>query len=195
MRKTRPQSNWEDLVEWPAVELRHLPAVETPHFQEKIVRCRGKGSGGKKINKHWMLSKCRLNEATGCWEWGWYVANSGYGTSFIKNKAQIATHRLAYMLWKGPIPDDLWVLHKCDNRLCCNPNHLFLGTHLDNVEDAKLKNRYSKIFQGNKTKLSDSQVKEIRSSPLSMKALAKLFGVCPPTIKNVLSQRCYKWVK
>lgn len=85
---------------------------------------------------------------TGCWIWtGATRGNNHYGALKINQKNSICTHRLSYQMYKGVVPDDLNVLHTCDNALCCNPNHLYLGTQLDNIKDRTLKqrtrNRYS----------------------------------------------------
>jgi hypothetical protein len=70
-----------------------------------------------------------------CWEWQKCKDRAGYGiTNFNRKKAY--SHRVAYMLAIGPIPDGLFVCHHCDNPGCCNPNHFFLGTVLDNTRDA-----------------------------------------------------------
>jgi hypothetical protein len=77
-----------------------------------------------------------------CWKWVAGVSNTGYG-SFGINNINYASHRVAWMLTNGDIPDGMCVCHKCDNRLCCNPDHLFLGTLNDNNQDMKQKGRNS----------------------------------------------------
>jgi HNH endonuclease len=77
---------------------------------------------------------------SGCWIW-LGAETKGYGT--IKhNGATVSAHRVSYLLHRGPIPNGLWVLHRCDTPLCVNPEHLFLGTPLDNERDKISKGRY-----------------------------------------------------
>lgn len=76
----------------------------------------------------------------GCWEWCGSRVGAGYGRLIVEGQA-IGAHRLAYEVFVGPIPDGLWVLHHCDNPPCVNPDHLFLGTALDNTRDMLAKGR------------------------------------------------------
>jgi|688.fasta_scaffold1124452_1 hypothetical protein len=78
-----------------------------------------------------------------CWEWQGSLNIKGYGKFHARNKNNkiYATHRLSWILNNGEIIDNLHVLHKCDNRKCCNPDHLFLGTHRDNMDDMVNKGR------------------------------------------------------
>jgi hypothetical protein len=75
-----------------------------------------------------------------CWPYKGSVGTWGYG-SFWLNDHNINASRAAYLLLVGPIGEGLSVLHRCDNRLCCNPTHLFLGTQGDNVRDCAAKGR------------------------------------------------------
>jgi hypothetical protein len=80
---------------------------------------------------------------SGCWLWTGYIRpHNAYGAIWAEGRSQ-QVHRLAYALFKGPIPDNLCVLHKCDTRLCANPDHLFLGTQTDNMRDCWLKGRHT----------------------------------------------------
>lgn len=77
-----------------------------------------------------------------CWLWQGYMNPKGYGLISTKRGSRpLQTHRVSYEIHYGPIPDGLWVLHKCDNQQCVNPEHLFLGTAHDNTADMIAKER------------------------------------------------------
>jgi hypothetical protein len=78
---------------------------------------------------------------TGCWLWMGGANNKGYGMLHDEAGKHMLSHRASYMLTNGPIPQGMHVLHRCDTPLCCNPAHLFLGTHTDNMRDAASKGR------------------------------------------------------
>src|SRR5579864_1033523 len=75
-----------------------------------------------------------------CWVWTASCYRNGYG-QVSHNYQKLLAHRVAYELARGPIPENLLVLHRCDNRPCCNPAHLWLGTHRDNLVDMHNKGR------------------------------------------------------
>ena len=82
----------------------------------------------------------------GCWNWRLSKDRLGYGRLKVQMGAResfryTSAHRYAYELFVGPIPDGKHVLHRCDNRACCNPEHLFIGTHTDNMRDMHKKGR------------------------------------------------------
>lgn len=93
-----------------------------------------------------LIRASRLNDATGCMEWQLTKDRLGYGRLKVQLGSRddfrtTSAHRYAYEIWIGPIPDGMNVLHKCDNRSCINPNHLFLGTQQDNIRDMHAKGR------------------------------------------------------
>lgn len=104
-------------------------------------------------------------EADGCVVWTGYRRAGGYGQISRGGAAGglVQTHRAAWELANGPIPDGLFVCHRCDNPPCCNVEHLFLGTVADNAADMVAKGRSARGGRLPQTKLTDEQVAEIRA--------------------------------
>lgn len=131
----------------------------------------------------------------GCWEWKNYRDKDGYGQFFINKRPSIPAHRACWILFIGKIPKGICVLHKCDNPPCVNPEHLYLGTHKDNAEDRKLKDRGVKGEKVNTNILTKEQVIYIRKSFRNRHELATLFGVTYSTISDIINFRSWKWLK
>lgn len=120
-----------------------------------------------------------------CWNWKLWKNTKGYGRWKVCGNP-IFCHRHAYEISIGSIPDGYHVLHHCDNPLCCNPKHLFIGTNQDNVNDRVSKNRsaYTKGQSNGRAKLTDKDIIEIRrlfKSGLSHLKIAKLYNISPTT--------------
>ncbi|MEK6878053.1 MAG: HNH endonuclease signature motif containing protein [Nanoarchaeota archaeon] len=144
----------------------------------------------KKVNK---------NSKNGCWEWFGCVNKKGYGGFYI-NGNTCRVHRFSYELKYGKIPNNLHVLHHCDNPPCVNPNHLFLGTPQDNVMDRCLKGR-SNASRGEKqhsSKLISEQVIEIRKlykdKICTRIQLVKKFNVSYSTICQIIDRRIWNHI-
>lgn len=136
-------------------------------------------------------SNTREDIDTGCIEWiGKSVANGGYGRMTAGRGVYIRAHRLAYAIKYG-VPDaGMYVCHKCDNPLCCNPDHLFLGTAKENTSDMVAKGRMCKppTHQGEthpNAKLSTQEVFDIRDSRDTLAYLAKKYNVSDKTIWRI----------
>lgn len=127
----------------------------------------------------------------GCWLWTAKILPNGYGC--IKHERKdVTAHRVSWELHYGPIPEGMHVCHKCDVRRCVNPEHLFLGTHDDNMADCARKGRHLSIGETNpKAKLTPRQVLAIRTSTRPAKELAKQYGVYPTSIWNIKSGKTW----
>ncbi len=109
----------------------------------KIMINRSRGLSAEEINinalaRFW--KKVQLDKTNNCWLWTACTNIDGYGIVQINGIAMRA-HRVMYAIAIGVVPDDLLVMHKCDVRRCCNPDHLLLGTDADNMIDASQKGR------------------------------------------------------
>jgi hypothetical protein len=143
----------------------------------------------------------KLDKTDSCWLWTGFKKN-GYG-QFWLNRKPVYSHRVAYEMWVGPIPDGLLIRHKCDNRLCCNPEHLEPGTIADNMRDKVERGRqyhplYSHKGQTNPfAKLTEDDVREIRVLlGFGMKGaeLATRFSVSEGCVSNIKSRRNWKHI-
>lgn len=121
---------------------------------------------------------------SGCFLWTGARSGSGYG-SLAWNGEKAGAHQFAWIASHGPIPPGQHVCHKCDNRLCVNPSHLFLGTNADNVADKVRKGRVPSGLANGNSKLSQEQKIAIRIAPSSPgigRRLAAEYGVSPSLI-------------
>ena len=129
-----------------------------------------------------------------CWTGdGKFSSSTGYGQLMHKYK-NYSSHRLVYLLYYNEIPENICVLHKCDNRKCVNPHHLFLGTRGDNNRDRSKKGRSCQENNHPLSKLNQSDVEYIRQSDKSQRKLAKEFGVCKTLIANIKHNRTWRKV-
>jgi len=119
---------------------------------------------------------------SGCIEWTGAKRALGYGVTCVDAQV-VAAHRVSWEANRGPIPKGIWVLHRCDNPACINPEHLFLGTHQDNTDDKIAKGRHPRGEQVGKLKPDD--IVEIRNSSELQRVLAERYGVVVQTISRI----------
>jgi hypothetical protein len=154
-------------------------------------------------------AKVAISEPDQCWEWRVRRNPQGYGSFNLNGKTQRA-HRLAYALAYGPIPDGQLVCHHCDNPPCCNPAHLFAGTHADNMRDKTLKGRnirpvrdesavnYVRGESNNLSKLNEDIVRAIRQRKASgdrTNDLAAEFRVDRTLIWQIVARKVWAHVE
>lgn len=145
-----------------------------------------------KVNKDGSIP-AHMPHLSKCWEWIAGRQTQGYGNFELNGSCR--AHRIAWELTYGGIPDGLWVLHKCDNPSCVNPEHLFLGTRQDNIDDMYAKGREANLRgeKNGRCKLTDSQVIEIKelyvSTKTSQRKLAKKYGMSKTQIARILHNK------
>jgi hypothetical protein len=139
---------------------------------------------GESVTKEYFESRVQVDSSTQCWNWSGYKNANGYGGMRDAGRATYC-HRVVYRLWKGPIPCGLLVCHKCDNRACCNPDHLFVGTYADNSMDCSIKGR----FRPQNTKLSSEQVIAIRNDQRRQRAIAADYKISQATVSDIKTRR------
>lgn len=139
----------------------------------------------------------KIKKTNTCWIWQGSPGGTGYGQFGFNGKLNYP-HRFSYELHKGLIPKDLFVCHSCDNKLCVNPSHLWLGTLQDNHSDMMKKGRhnYGKSL-GSKNpaaKLSEQDVLDIRSLPGPNWRIAKQYNVSKSTIDEIKTRRTWNHI-
>jgi len=131
----------------------------------------------------------------GCWEWTGLIMTCGYGRTTL-NGNHIKAHRLSYTLFNGKIPEGMFVCHKCDNRRCINPDHLFVGTAKDNNADMISKKR-NVVLSGEdvvNSKLKENDVIEIFLSKLDHREIALKYGITRENVGAIKRKKTWKKV-
>lgn len=140
-----------------------------------------------------------------CWEWSGTTRPSGYGQITVRRhsgeQSTMRVHRLAYMICKGQIPAGMFVCHSCDNRRCCNPAHLWLGTPKQNTSDMFTKGRDrhnppkgEACFSAKVTEAEVMEMRLMRQSGIPIKDIASKFGICRPNASRLTRGLTWKSV-
>ena len=139
----------------------------------------------------------RVEKTETCWNWIGKKDGGGYGVVGWNGRHE-RTHRVSWMLTRGAIPEGMMVLHHCDNRNCCNPGHLYLGTQAENMRDMADRNRRKGIGLGEangRAKLTQAQADTIRllyvSGGTSQQKIAKQFGISQNAVSKIVNNKRY----
>lgn len=165
------------------------PAAETHHIKRK--------KRGEPLTLAYFLERSKIDVSTGCWNWLGARNLGGYGAMRHEGKCT-RPHRAVFQLVHGVIlPSTIDVCHECNNRLCCNPDHLFQGSRAENMADCIKKGRFCcvPVLSGDaspNSKLTSDQVREIRCDSRSNRALAKVYGVDKNTIGNIRLKKTWR---
>ena len=156
---------------------------------------RARGTAEERFERH-------IDKTGECWNWTGRLTGKGYGTLGLGGRGakQKLVHRLSYEIHKGPIPDGMVVMHKCDNPRCVNPDHLDAGTQSQNIKDAFSRGRKlmpTKKARGEEcgaSKLMEADVLNIRESKLSFSKLAAAYGVNKSTIERIKYRKTWRHI-
>ncbi len=143
--------------------------------------------------KEHLYSRFKIDTISGCWNWKGMMFQAGYGqfkNMILNGRTPMAASRASWIIHNGPIKDGLFVCHRCDNRACVNPDHLFLGTQGDNMQDCSAKLRMNHGEDRPQHKLTGADVRQIRRARqggASWRSLATSFGVAQNCIVSACS--------
>lgn len=144
------------------------------------------------------LSMHEVCPETGCWNWVKGTDTCGYGIFYPYGAAapKIRAHRYSYMIHKGPIPEGLYVCHTCDNPGCVNPDHLWLGTHTENMRDKERKGRgHDRSGSSNvKAKITEEIALEIYNAEGTNKEIGARFGLDHQLVYRIRTKRMWKHI-
>jgi len=139
--------------------------------------------------REYILANITVNEETGCWLWAKGASGDGYAQGVIANKP-VRANRISYLAFNGELPPELLVCHSCDNKECVNPEHLWLGTHLENMRDMVSKGRGNSGEKNAGSKLTESQVEEMRelseTGLVDTNTLATYYSISVQQVRKIL---------
>ena len=135
-----------------------------------------------------------------CWLWHGTLQKDGHGRVKFRGRNWLS-HRVAWTLTFGEIPDDLCVLHSCDVPACCNPRHLFLGTQLLNIQDRHQKGRSRGASHKGETnpiskltELDVSQIRALASNGIPQRTVSRKFNVSEATVSMIVNRKKWKHI-
>lgn len=137
--------------------------------------------------------------SNGCWLWTASVKEYGYGIIGLGRRGQgtAKTHRVAWELYNGPIPEGLCILHKCDVPRCCNPDHLYAGTLKQNAQDTVNRGRNfrpnNRAERSSSSKLTIDQVNDIRKKEMTQIKYAKKYNVSRSCVAEIWRGKNWKY--
>jgi hypothetical protein len=188
----RIHNRWNGQIERTTMVLPQLTEDEWIEFANRLIAYRTPVS---RLSVFW----ANVDKSGDCWLWTKGCYWSGYGSFAWKGRSR-PTHRIAWEITHGPIPDGLHVLHRCDVRRCVNPAHLFLGTESDNHRDKVRKGRQG-AARGEKSrnaKLTDEIVREMRTRYAAgehQTDLGRCFGVNSSVVSRAVRGETWRHVK
>jgi hypothetical protein len=136
----------------------------------------------------------KVQVSDGCWLWTASRFANGYGQFTLRKGEKRYAHRMAWELHYGEIPAGMMVCHRCDTRACVRVSHMFLGTSQDNTDDMVSKKRQQHGEGHALSKLTEVEVREIKTSLLPQKNLANRFGVSIATVSLIKSGKRWSYV-
>lgn len=147
-----------------------------------------------RYNRETVARNTVIDQETGCWLWSGYIQTGGYGQIEVCGRLWLA-HRFVWFVYHDEVEPVGLMLHRCDTPACVNPEHLFEGTHMDNHKDAVAKGRVDPMavcrhsHKPRRRKLTDDQVRQIRSGRDSDQGYALRFGVAANTVCDIRNRR------
>jgi hypothetical protein len=145
-------------------------------------------------------SQVEISES-GCWNWKGGRISNRYGTFSLGGKGGLLAHRVSWLFTFGIIPSGLKCLHECDNGFCVRPDHLFIGTQTDNMQDMLSKGRdnYANGSTHPMAKMTREQIIKLRKLASTGgyvdRELSKMFGIARSVVNKIRNRKLWSWVK